>query len=176
MRLARQVRIESEILAGQHLGNKNYLRGVTRKMLHHMKDRLEYGPAVALDGDFFRQTLGRQRSDDRQSLVHSFAQQLAERSRRHAAARREFRVAMTRIRLSPDAAQNPLSDVAVQVKYQVPRRILVLRSPHPDLLRGELAKADFNPRAQLRQLLSGALEEIGFDSHDGSLRIVAECD
>ena len=127
----------------------NSLPRVHGEVLHHVVDGLQHRYAVALHDQRRYQPLGRERRDHGGCRVHGFAQVGAELRRGGAAARREFAVAVARVRQAADAADDPLTQVAAQVQHQVADGIFVLPATRPHLLRRELAKARLYARSQL---------------------------
>jgi hypothetical protein len=69
------------------------------------------------------------------------------------------------IHLPANAMQNPLPDIAVQMQQQVADGIRIRRVAQPQLFGSQHLDASLDAPHQLRQLLRGKIQELGFDAH-----------
>ncbi len=65
---ASKMLIIAEILASQHLGQKNNLAGMHREVLNNMRDSFQHRDIVALGGDSFGEACGRDSADNRSNF------------------------------------------------------------------------------------------------------------
>jgi hypothetical protein len=154
-----EVIVESEVLAGQHLGGEDDLPRVLGKMLHHVVDSVQDRKIVFLNGDALNQPV---RTDSRENVLgvlNRLVKALRQLLLGHTALGGELLITHARIGCAADSGNNPLPHVAAQVEHQISDGVFALRAPRPDLVLVETLQTLLNARSQLLELALGVLDE-----------------
>ena len=94
---ASKMLIIAEILASQHLGQKNNLAGMHREVLNNMRDSFEHRDIVALGGDSFGEACGRDSADNRSNFGDPGVQKFGQLRGLFAATRIELGIALAMV-------------------------------------------------------------------------------
>jgi len=104
------------------------------QMLHDMVDGMEHGDVISLNASALDERLWREAGQHLVGLAYDRAQLVEQRLRRHIGTRDELGVPIPSHRRAPDATDDPLTDVAAQMKHEGADRVLRIRPARPDLL------------------------------------------
>lgn len=156
---ASKMLIIAEILAGQHLSQKNDLAGMHREVLHNMRNSLQHRDIVTLGRNSFGEACGRDRADNRRNFGDPGVQKFGQLRGLFAATRIELGIALAMVGQASHARTNPLAHVPRKMQHEITDRVLVLGIAGPDLLRRQTAEAILNAAVQLFQLVGRELDK-----------------
>ena len=165
MRGTAQVAVESEILLRDDLRREDDLRGVLGKMLDHVIDGVDARYRVILNGITARELIGGQTGHHLRRPFDSLSKTFRQDFGTDPAAGGKFRIAVTLDWNAAKRADNPLLNIACQMKDEIADGVLVLMAARPDLLFAQLSKAHFDSFFELPQFVDGEFQKQRFDGH-----------
>jgi hypothetical protein len=143
-----------------HFRQKDDLTGVHREVFDDCVDGSHHRHVVTLDASMFEQS---RRIDVREHAIrfrHGCAKLAQELSVIQAALRLELALPLTNVRLSAEAADNPLSNVGIEVEHQIAAAVGFRIGSPPDVLDRQSADCVLDSRhVAVGQQLSGLIDE-----------------
>jgi hypothetical protein len=164
---AGEVAVEAEVGAGESLGGGEDLAGVLGEVLDDVVDGFEDGDVVVLGTDGLGELFGGESFEDGAGELDGVVELGPKLGLGDAGAGGELGVAGAGIGLVIDAVEDPLPDVAGEVKAEVGDGVGGLGGAEPELVLIELLEADVDAGEELAKLAGGELEEEVFSGGHG---------